>query len=72
MTREDQLLKRIATDLASDILKKRENPEYQILWDRESCVRKLSSVFNITYKDAASKFDTEINSQIKILKRSRI
>jgi hypothetical protein len=66
MTKEEKVLHEIAKDLALDILKKRKSPDHKITWDRQNCVRKLSSVLNLSYEDTASKFDLAVNHHIRL------
>lgn len=70
MTREEMMMHKIAKDLALDILKKRKNDDHQVVWDRQACVRKLSSILNLSYPETASRFDSAVNHHIKTERRN--
>lgn len=69
MPREKEMFDRFAKEIASEILKKEQDPEYQMILDRRSVIAKLSSIMGEGYAETASKFDKKINSYMKTLKR---
>jgi hypothetical protein len=69
MSREKEMFDRFAKEIASDIIKKEEDPDYNMILDRRSVVAKLSSLMGEGYAETASKFDNKINSYLKTLRR---
>lgn len=70
MSRETEMLQRIAKEHASELEEKSKNPEYKMMLDREECIRKLSVIMDSSYSDTTSLFDKEVNRYRNILRRS--
>lgn len=70
MSRETEMLKRIAKEFASELEQKSKDPSYEIILDREECIRKLSIIMDSTYASTASIFDRAVNNYRNIFKRS--
>ncbi len=70
MPREKEIFERFAIEIAQEIIKKEENPDYEIILDRKSVVGKLSSIMGAEYSETASQFDKRINDHLKRLRRN--
>lgn len=68
MSREKEMFDRFAKEIASEVLRKEEDPDYQMMLDRRSVISKLSSIMGEDYATTASKFDRKINEYVKILR----
>mgnify|MGYP001553094214 CR=1 FL=1 len=70
MSREKEIFERFAIEIAQEIIKKEENPDYEIILDRKSVIGKLSSIMGQEYPETASQFDKRINDHLKRLRRN--
>lgn len=70
MSREKEIFERFAIEIAQEIIKKEENPDYEIILDRKSVIGKLSFIMGQEYPETASQFDKRINDHLKRLRRN--
>ena len=62
MSRETEMLQRIAKEFASELENKQKDPSYEMILDRHECLRRLSTVLDLSYAETASIFDKSVNS----------
>jgi hypothetical protein len=61
MSREQDLLNRLAKEFASELELKTQDPDYKEILDRTDVIRKLASIMDIPYSEAATQFDKAVN-----------
>jgi len=65
MSRETDLLNRLAKEFASELEIKSQNPDYKEVLDRSDVIRRLASIMDIPYSEAATQFDKAVNTYKK-------
>ena len=70
MSREIEMLKRIAKEHASELEEKMKDPQYKMMIDRDSCISKLSIILDTTYLKTSALFDKEVKRYQDILRRN--
>jgi len=64
------MLQRIAKEHASELEEKMKNPQYKMMIDRDSCIRKLSIILGTNYLKTTALFDKEVKKYQDILRRN--
>ena len=62
----NEMIKKIAKEIASEIVLKRSNPEYEPIMDKKECVQKLSLITSRPYIEVEKVMNSEINKFLKV------
>lgn len=61
MSRETEILQKVAKEFASELENKEKDPSYEPILDRHDCIRRLSTVMDRSYGETATVFDKSVN-----------
>lgn len=67
MSREKEIFNKLAKEIASEIVAKEKDPEYNMVLDKVSVIDKLSTITGRSYNETSSDFDQKVNFYIRTL-----
>lgn len=67
MSREKEIFNKLAKEIASEIVAKEKDPEYNMVLDKVSVIDKLSTITGRSYNEISSDFDQKVNFYIRTL-----
>lgn len=61
----NEMIKKIAKEIASEVVLKRNDPSYEPILDKRDCIQKLVLITSKSYNDVEKEMNSEINKFLK-------
>jgi len=61
----NEMIKKIAKEIASEVVLKRNDPSYEPVLDKRDCIQKLVLITSRSYNDVEKEMNSEINKFLK-------
>lgn len=68
MSREKEIFDKFAMEVASEILAKERDPFYELVLDKVSIIKKLSSITGKEYTETSEIFEKKVTSYVNSLR----